>query len=64
MEYKRYIYNYSVSEYILGTPIKTIIKRLFNYFRKAAPEYTRDILTDYVYKSIYDYVMKEKQQGS
>lgn len=60
MDYKRYIYNYSVSEYIFGVPIKTIINRLCKYFRKAAPEYTREILTDYVYKSIYDYVMKNK----
>ena len=64
MDYKVYIYNYSVSEYIFGTPIKTIIKRLCKYFRKAAPEYTREILTDYVWKSIYDYLMKQKQQGN
>lgn len=64
MEYKRYIYNYAVSEYIFGVPIKIIINRLCKYFRKVAPELTREILTDYVYKSIYDYVMKEKQQGS
>ena len=64
MVYKRYIYNYSVSNYLKGISIKTIINQLCKYFRKAAPEYTRDILTDYVYKSIYDYVMKQKQQGS
>lgn len=34
MEYKRYIYNYAVSEYIFGVPIKIIINRLCKYFRK------------------------------
>lgn len=64
MEYKRYIYNYSVSNYLNGIAIKTIINQLCKVFRKIAPEFTREVLTDYVYKSIYDYVMKEKQQGS
>ena len=62
MDYKVYIYNYSVSNYLKGIPIKTIINNLCKYFRKVDPAYTRDILTDYVYKSIYDYVMKEKQK--
>lgn len=65
MEYKRYIYNYSVSSYLTGVPIKTIINNLCKFFRKVNvnPDYTRDILTDYVYKSIYDHVMKDKHKG-
>lgn len=62
MEYKLYIYNYSVSNYLKGIAIKTIINQLCKIFRKIAPELNREILTDYVYKSIYDYVMKEKQK--
>lgn len=64
MAYKRYIYNSSVSNYLVGIPIKVIINRLCKFFRKIAPEYTREIITDYVYKSIYDYVMKEDKRQS
>lgn len=62
--YKKYIYNVSVGLYISCYPIDYITKEIYSVIRKYFDYIRLSDIRDYVYKSIYDYLMKQKQQGN
>ncbi len=62
--YKKYIYNNAVGMYNKGYPIDYITKEIHNVLRKYIEALSRSEVRGLVYKSIYDYVMKQKQQGN
>ncbi len=62
--YKKYIYNNAVGMYNEGYPIDYIIKEIHKVIRAYVEDIKLSDMRGYVYKSIYDYVMKQKQQGN
>ncbi len=62
--YKKYIYNNAVGMYNEGCPIDYIAKEIHKVLKVYIEALSRSEVRGLVYKSIYDYVMKQKQQGS
>ncbi len=62
--YKKYIYNNAVGMYNKGYSIDYIAKEIYSVIRVYVDYIKLSDMRGYVYKSIYDYVMKQKQQGS
>ena len=62
---KSRLYHTSVEMYCLGYPIKSIIDKMYSRFYGLDKKvFSKTNVRDYVYLSIYDFLMKEKQQGN
>ena len=59
---KKRIYDLSVSMYRQGYPISLIIESIYREFHCLYKEFTKDNVCDYVWKSLYDFCMKEKNK--
>ena len=59
---KSKLYHTAVDMYVQGYPIASIINRLYSQFHSLDKIFSKTNVRDYVYLSIYDFVMKEKQQ--
>lgn len=60
---KSRIYHASIHMYRQGLSIKSIVNKLYPQFHSLDKTFTKSIVNDYVWKSIYDFVMKEKAAG-
>lgn len=59
---KRELYNSAVDLYRRGYPIKSIVNQLYPRFHADDKAFTKTLVNNYVLKSIYDFLMKEKHQ--
>ncbi len=62
--YKKYIYNNAVGMYNDGYSIDYIVKNIYKVLRVYIKDLCRAQVKELIYISIYDYVMKQKQQGN